>query len=150
MEKRSAFLVVNGPNLNLLGEREPSVYGNKTLHDLEKECLDWASQRKVQVDFFQSNSEGVLIDFMQKHRKSARGIVLNAGAYTHYSYAIRDCIASIDVPIVEVHLSKPEAREQFRHISLLSPVVAGKIAGFGFYGYIMALDALMYMTVSSC
>lgn len=143
MVKKPVFLVVNGPNLNLLGEREPGVYGKETLQDLQDQLIGHSQKNGYSVKCFQSNSEGMLIDIMQEHRNHAEGIVLNAGAYTHYSYAIRDCISALEIPVIEVHISNPEAREEFRHKSVISPVVAGKIAGFGLYGYVMALDALL-------
>jgi len=145
MGKRPGFLVVNGPNLNLLGEREPAVYGRASLAELEETCRKWAFDREVEVRFAQSNSEGVLIDILHEHRKDTEGIVLNAAAYTHYSYALRDCIAALVVPVIEVHISNPEAREDFRHKSVISPVVRGKITGLGIYGYILALEALMHL-----
>lgn len=142
MAKKPVFLVVNGPNLNLLGEREPSVYGRETLRDLEGKCLNWGDLNGVEVRCAQSNSEGVLLDILQGNRKEASGAVLNAGAYTHYSYALRDCIAALAIPVIEVHISNPEAREEFRQRSVIAPVVRGRIAGLGTHGYILALEAL--------
>lgn len=149
MEKKPVFLVVNGPNLNLLGEREPSVYGHETLDDLEKKCRNWGDRKGIEVRCAQSNSEGVLIDILQENRKEAHGAVLNAGAYTHYSYALRDCITALAIPVIEVHISNPEAREEFRHKSVIAPVVRGRIAGFGSHGYILALEALRNIILQS-
>lgn len=142
MEKRRIFLVVNGPNLNLLGEREPEVYGRETLTDLESLCVNWGKERDIEVRCFQSNSEGALINVIQEYRNIACGIVFNPGAYTHYSYALRDCVAAISIPVIEVHISNPEAREEFRHRSVIAPVARGRITGLGIYGYILALEAL--------
>ncbi len=142
MERRLAFAVLNGPNLNLLGEREPGIYGGHTLSDLEDLCRKWADAHGVSLDFFQSNHEGELIDRLQALRKSVSGVVFNPGGYTHTSVALRDCIAAVTVPVVEVHLSNPAAREPFRQTSLIAPVAAGSIAGFGIGGYILALEGL--------
>ncbi|WLR49748.1 type II 3-dehydroquinate dehydratase [Bacillus tianshenii] len=134
-------LVLNGPNLNRLGKREPGIYGSETLADLEEQLRQSATNESIEVEFFQSNHEGELIDCIHDAERFD-GIILNAGAFTHYSYAIRDAIASINVPVVEVHISNVHARESFRHHSVISPVVIGQIAGFGFYGYQMAMLAL--------
>lgn len=131
--------VINGPNLNLLGKREPEVYGHKTIGDLESEIDRLASKLNVEVNFFQSNIEGVIVDLLQEADKSSNGVILNAGAYTHTSVAIRDAVSSISVPVVEVHISNPEAREEFRRTSLLAGVSAGSISGFGFNSYKLAL-----------
>ncbi|MBN1332432.1 MAG: type II 3-dehydroquinate dehydratase [Synergistales bacterium] len=142
MTGKIRILVLNGPNLNLLGEREPHIYGRITLKELNDQCEEWGRENSIQVDCFQSNSEGALIDRIQEERFRVGGIILNAGAYTHYSYALRDCIASIRVPVIEVHLSNPQAREEFRKTSLIGPVARGTISGFGTHGYILALQAL--------
>jgi 3-dehydroquinate dehydratase-2 len=142
MERQLVFAVLNGPNLNLLGEREPGIYGRHTLSDVEDLCRKWADAHNVSVEFFQSNHEGELIDRLQALRKSVSGVVFNPGGYTHTSVALRDCIAAIDIPVVEVHLSNPAAREPFRQISLIAPVAAGSIAGFGIRGYLLALEGL--------
>ena len=136
------ILIVNGPNLNLTGMREPGIYGNRTLKDINASVAEFASQRGMQADFFQSNHEGELIDRIHAAAGVYCGIVLNAGAYTHYSYAIRDAIAAVGIPTVEVHLSNVFAREEFRHKSVLSPVCAGCIAGFGENSYLLAVSAL--------
>ncbi|MGH2569305.1 MAG: type II 3-dehydroquinate dehydratase [Bacteroidota bacterium] len=138
------ILVVNGPNLNLLGKREPGVYGAETLHDIETMLA-----RKfpdVKFEFFQSNSEGTLVDHLQKAMgKVFDGVILNAAAYTHYSYAIRDAIAALSVPVVEVHLSNVHAREEFRHRSVIAAVCKGVVAGFGPLSYELAVRALLDM-----
>lgn len=142
MERRLAFAVLNGPNLNLLGEREPGIYGKYTLSDAEDLCRKWADAHGASVEFFQSNHEGELIDRLQALRKSVSGVVFNPGGYTHTSVALRDCVAAVAVPVVEVHLSNPAAREPFRQTSLIAPVAAGSIAGFGIRGYLLALEGL--------
>lgn len=140
------FLVVNGPNLNLLGEREPSVYGRVTLGEIEMACRAWGTGHGVDVSCFQSNSEGALLDFLHAERGTATGVVLNPAAYTHTSVALRDGVAALTIPVVEVHLSNPGARESFRAKSLIAPVTRGTIAGFGPQGYLLALEALEAMT----
>ena len=136
------ILVMNGPNLNLLGLREPGVYGTDTYDAVCDRIRDHAAARQMQVDFFQSNSEGALIDQLHAAMGTYDGVVLNAGAYTHYSYAIRDAIAAIRLPVVEVHMSNIHAREEFRHTSVIAPVCKGQIAGFGANSYLLALEAL--------
>ena len=136
------FAVVHGPNLNMLGLREVEIYGKKTLNDLNKELEEEARKLGVEVEFFQSNSEGELITFIQQCRERVDGIVLNAGAYTHYSIAIRDAISSAELAVVEVHLSNVFKREDFRHISMLTPVCVGVISGFGNNSYLLAVNAL--------
>ncbi|MDD3471984.1 MAG: type II 3-dehydroquinate dehydratase [Syntrophaceae bacterium] len=133
------IVVINGPNLNLLGKREPSIYGDKSLEDLQSYLIKVALENKIEVDFFQSNIEGNIVDCIQQANESADGIILNAGAYTHTSVAIRDAVSAISVPVVEVHISNPLARESFRKISLLAEVTAGSISGFGFDSYLLAL-----------
>ncbi|HYZ14806.1 MAG TPA: type II 3-dehydroquinate dehydratase [Candidatus Acidoferrum sp.] len=135
-------LVVNGPNLNLLGEREPSVYGRMTLPQLERRVRAHARKRRQRVRFFQSNHEGAIIDELQRQRKWASGVVINPGAFTHYSYAIRDALASIALPAVEVHLSDVNAREEFRKISVVRDVCVAVRAGKGLDSYLEALDLL--------
>jgi 3-dehydroquinate dehydratase II len=136
------ILLVNGPNLNLLGEREPQIYGRTTLGEIEemvrKACAGWA----VQVRAFQSNHEGALIDFIQEHRGTARGIVINPGGFTHSSVALRDCIASVDLPAIEVHLSNLHVREEFRRTSLIAGACRGQITGLGVRGYLLAAEWL--------
>lgn len=136
------ILVINGPNLNLLGKREPGIYGNTTLWDLENQLKKKFSH--VTLEFYQSNSEGAIVDFLQKAMDgSSAGVVLNAGAYSHYSYAIRDAIATLAVPVIEVHISNTYAREEFRRTSVLSSVCKGVIAGLGTVGYELALQYLI-------
>ena len=132
-------VVLNGPNLNLLGEREPEVYGHETLADVEKRCRAAAADAGLSVDFRQSNHEGVLVDALHEVRTSAAGIVVNAGALTHTSVALRDAVAAVAVPVIEVHISNVHAREAFRHHSYLSAVVDGVIVGCGTQGYELAI-----------
>jgi 3-dehydroquinate dehydratase-2 len=136
------FLLLNGPNLNPLGTREPEVYGTTTLSEIEEAVSARAGTLGADVRAFQANSEGDLIDWLQRETRDADGLIVNAGAYTHTSVALRDAIASCGVPVVEVHISNVWRREAFRHESLLSPVVAGVIAGFGVHSYLLAIDAL--------
>lgn len=136
------ILVLNGPNLNLLGEREPNIYGGDTLKSINDEIYEEARQLGYDVSFFQSNSEGGLIDRLHESRLDCAGVILNAGAYTHYSYAIRDAISAIKIPVVEVHLSNVNSRDEFRKNSVIAPVCCGSIAGFGKYSYILGLYAL--------
>lgn len=133
-------LVVNGPNLNLLGTREPELYGNDTLDSLNKRLVDLAREIGLELVFFQSNHEGEIIDFIQKQAAEAIGLIINPGALTHYSIGIRDAITAVKLEAIEVHLSNISAREEFRSRSLIAPVCRGQISGFGFYGYAMALS----------
>lgn len=133
------IMVINGPNLNLLGQREPGVYGTRTLKQIEEDLGRLAQDTEIEVGFFQSNIEGELVDALQAAGLESDGVILNAGAYTHTSVAVRDAVAGIRVPVVEVHLSNPQAREEFRRVSLLSGVVAGSISGFGEQSYTLAL-----------
>lgn len=136
--------MINGPNLNRLGIREPDVYGTDTLENLESYLQTECQELDCDLIFKQSNHEGDLIDWIHKAAdEQASGIIINPGAFTHYSYAIRDAIASVDVPTVEVHISNVHKREAFRHTSVVSPVTAGQIVGFGFHGYKLALCALL-------
>ncbi len=137
------LLVLNGPNLNRLGLREPAVYGSQTLQDLEAQLQAFAGKNSCELTCFQSNHEGELIDKLHNAEGSFDGIVINPGAFTHYSYAIRDAIASITVPVMEVHISNIHKREEFRHTSVTAPVTIGQIVGLGFYGYELALQALL-------
>lgn len=135
--------LIHGPNLNMLGIRQPEVYGYDTLADIEMLVLEKAKELGFSVSCFQSNSEGALIDEIHSCYKTCDGIILNAGAYTHYSYAIRDAIASVMLPCVEVHLSDIHKREPFRHVSVIEPVCVKQISGLGKEGYILALDELV-------
>ena len=139
------ILVINGPNLNLLGEREPNIYGNESLKAINDELYEVAQKLGHELSFFQSNSEGSIIDSIHAARLEYDGIVLNAGAYTHYSYAIHDAIAAIKIPVIEVHLSNISGRDEFRKTSVIAPVCAGSIAGFGKYSYMLAIQALDYL-----
>lgn len=136
------ILVLNGPNLNLLGTRQPEVYGHTTLQMIEDLCVSHGQTLGLAVKHVQSNHEGALIDAIHAARGTQDGIVLNAGAYTHSSVALMDAISSAQVPVVEVHLSNIHAREPFRHTSYIAPVALGQICGFGAQGYVLALDAL--------
>ena len=141
MAKR--VLVLNGPNLNLLGTREPDIYGASTLKDVETLCSQTGTELGLRVDFRQSNHEGVLVDWIHEAVEKAQGIVLNAGAYTHTSIAIHDAIRAVaPLPVVEVHLSNIHAREPFRHVSKVAPHALGMICGLGPIGYTLALQAL--------
>ncbi|MEH6672973.1 MAG: type II 3-dehydroquinate dehydratase [Sulfitobacter sp.] len=138
----TSILILNGPNLNLLGTRQPDVYGKTTLTDVHAMCSDKAKSLGFDIAFEQSNHEGALIDLIHAAKGKHAAIILNAGAYTHTSIALMDAIASVELPVVEVHLSNIHAREEFRHRSYIAPVALGQICGFGATGYLMALDAL--------
>lgn len=138
-------LVINGPNLNLLGEREPEVYGEDSLQSINDSLLFHAKDLNCEISFFQNNSEGRIIDELHDARLKYDGVILNAGAYTHYSYAIRDAIAAINIPVIEVHLSNINNRDEFRKTSVIAPVCAGSIAGFGRRSYELALRAMSYL-----
>lgn len=138
------ILVLNGPNLNLLGKREPGIYGTGTLEHLEKGIVNAGKKLGIEAACIQSNYEGALLDEIHGAESGGyRGIVINPGAFTHYSIALRDAIAGIDLPVIEVHISNVHAREEFRRQSVTAPVTIGQIAGFGFFGYELALQAMV-------
>ncbi|NNK79519.1 MAG: type II 3-dehydroquinate dehydratase [Litoreibacter sp.] len=136
-----SILILNGPNLNLLGSRQPEVYGAVTLSDIETMCRSHSQDIGVNVEFLQSNHEGELVDAIHAAKGTHAAIILNAGAYTHSSIALMDAIASVELPVIELHLSNIHAREEFRHKSFIAPVALGQICGFGAQGYTLALDA---------
>ena len=136
------IIVVHGPNLNLLGEREPGFYGSDSFESVNAEIERKAEQCGFECEIFQSNHEGEIVDKLHAARLDSVGIVLNAGAFTHYSYAIADAIAAIKIPVVEVHMSNIHARDEFRHRSVIAPVCAGQIAGFGKASYLLGIEAL--------
>ena len=136
------IIILNGPNLNLLGEREKNQYGSLTLKDIEENCNNYASQNNIQLSFFQSNIEGELVEKIQNSRNKQDGLIINAGGYTHTSVAIHDALKILKIPIIELHISNIYNREEFRHKSLISKVSRGVICGFGADGYIMSLKAI--------
>jgi 3-dehydroquinate dehydratase-2 len=138
----ATVFVLNGPNLNLLGLREPEIYGSETLNDIEDRVTARGKALGLTVDFRQTNIEGQLVDWIQEARTKAKGIIINPAAYTHTSVALRDALKAVGVPAIEVHLSNTHAREEFRHHSYVSPVAHGIVVGFGAYGYELALDGL--------
>ena len=135
-------LVLHGPNLNLLGRREPDVYGRLDLAEIDRRVVDTGKQMGLDVRTFQSNHEGVLIDHLHEAQDWAKGVVFNPAGYTHTSVALRDAVSAINIPVVEIHLSNTQARDAFRHTSLIAPVCVGSIAGFGWRSYILGLRAL--------
>lgn len=137
------ILLMNGPNLDMLGVREPGVYGSQTLADLERKVSEYGARRGVQVTCFQSNHEGDLVDKIHEAHTDFDGIVYNPGAHTHYSYSLRDAIGGISAPCVEVHISDVDSREAFRHISVIAPACVAQVKGFGFDSYCMAVDLLL-------
>ena len=141
----SGILVLNGPNLNLLSQREPEVYGQMTLSEIDQRLKSVGENMGLEVRAYQSNVEGELIDALHDARDWASGVIFNPGGYTHTSVALRDAVAAIDLPVIEVHLSNVDAREEFRRRSLISPVCMGKIAGFGWRSYMLGLHALAWV-----
>ncbi len=141
-EAMKSVLVINGPNLNMLGTRQPQIYGTTTLADIEAAVRARAAEHGVAVSFFQSNHEGAIVDCLHTDGRAADSVIINAGAFTHYSYAIRDALAMLDGPAIEIHISNIHTREEFRHHSVISAVVTGQIAGLGWRGYLHALDYL--------
>lgn len=138
---KEMVLVVNGPNLNMLGQREPEIYGGRKLEDINNELREMAGELNLQIEFFQSNHEGALVDRIQAAIDDADVIIINAGALTHYSIAIYDALRAADIPVIEVHMSNIYQREEFRHNSMISPAARGGIFGFGFLSYKLALLA---------
>jgi len=145
MTDQKKIMVVHGPNLNMLGKREPGVYGTATLDDINGMLERWAAELGLVVEAFQSNHEGELVDKIQEAVNTCNGMIINPAAYTHTSVAIKDALLLLDVPVVEVHISNVYKREPFRHVSMVSDVVTGKIVGLGAHGYKLALDALAEM-----
>ena len=145
MKTNGTIFVLNGPNLDMLGVREPQIYGAQTLADVEKKVRKVAEEKGYAVEFLQFNGEGDMVDALHRAYKEAAAVILNAGAYTHYSYAIRDAIAAINIPVIEVHLSNINNRDEFRKTSVIAPVCRGSIAGFGKISYMLALNALDYL-----
>ena len=136
------IIILNGPNLNLLGEREKEKYGNITLKDIENNCKDFANKNDINLSLYQSNIEGELVEEIQKSRKEQNGLIINAGAYTHTSVAIHDALKVLTIPIIELHITNIYNREEFRHKSMISKLATGILCGFGTDGYIMALKAM--------
>lgn len=135
--------LIHGPNLNFLGIRDPEIYGKDTYTTINKGLLEKAKEYSFDMDIYQSNHEGDIIDYLQScYHKEIEGIIINAGAFTHYSYAIRDAIASVQIPTIEVHLSNIHSRETFRDVSVIAPVCVGQICGFGKHSYVLGIDAL--------
>ena len=138
----SKIIILNGPNLNRLGEREKNQYGSQTLKDIEKQCMDYAIKKKIDLSLFQSNIEGEIVEKIQESRNNQMGLIINAGGYTHTSVAIHDALKVLKIPIIELHISNIYNREEFRHKSLIGKIAKGVICGFGANGYIMSLNAI--------
>jgi 3-dehydroquinate dehydratase-2 len=145
--KAPSVLLLNGPNLNLLGTREPEIYGRRTLADIERACVAHGAGLGLKVDCRQSNAEGTLVDWVQEARTAFQGVVINPAAYSHTSVALLDALKAADLPVIEIHLSNIHRREAFRSHSYVSSVAAGVICGFGWHGYLMALDAMARMLI---
>ena len=145
MTTPSIILLLSGPNLNLLGQREPSIYGTETLDDHVERARAAAAAVGLTLEHLQSNHEGVLVDAIHAARNRCAAIVINPGAFTHYAWAIHDALATFDGPVVELHISNPNAREPWRHTSVVAPVARGSIVGFGGHGYVMAIDAVAHL-----
>jgi 3-dehydroquinate dehydratase II len=143
----STILLLHGPNLNMLGTRQPEIYGATTLAEINAAVAERAAAGGVAILAFQSNHEGALIDFIQERAQEATGVIINPGALTHYGLSLRDALASVSAPIIEVHLSNVYAREAFRHTSVIAPIATGQIAGLGWRGYLLALDWLLETTM---
>ena len=139
---KNKIIVINGPNLNLLGEREKEKYGSFTLKDVENDCIQFSKKNELEVVFFQSNIEGEIVDAIQKSRNTQDGLIINAGGYTHTSIAIHDALMVLKIPIIELHITNIYKREEFRHKSMIRGVATGIICGLGPYGYLMSLDAI--------
>ena len=137
------ILVINGPNLNMLGKRDPEHYGEQTLESIEKELSQRAQELGYEITFFQSNHEGAIIDFIQKETSNSSGILINPGALTHYGLSLRDALADARLPVIEIHLSNIYAREEWRTRSVIAPIAKGQISGLGWRGYIVALESLI-------
>jgi len=137
------ILLIHGPNLNLLGKREPDVYGSQTLADINEQLTAFAEENGAQLKIMQSNSEGEIVSFIGNNMDWADGVIINPAAYTHTSVAIRDALAAVDLPVIEIHLSNVYRRESFRHFSYVSPIAVGVISGFGAHGYLLALEAML-------
>ncbi|MCI0502181.1 MAG: type II 3-dehydroquinate dehydratase [Fusobacteria bacterium] len=135
--------IINGPNLNALGQRERNIYGNTTLEDLEALWFEYGKKKNIEIITYQSNLEGEIINYLYDNQDTVDGYIINPGALTHYSYSLRDCLAAVYKPVIEVHISNIEAREEFRKLSVVSPVVQGKVAGFGLKGYLLAIDSFL-------
>ncbi len=138
----TTFLVINGPNLNMLGKRDTGLYGSRTLAEIQSALAERAAELGVELRFFQSNHEGALVDFLQQNASAAHGIIINPGALTHYGLSLRDALADTRLPIIEVHLSNIHSREEWRHHSVVAPIALGQIAGLGWRGYLAALEFL--------
>ena len=136
------IIILNGPNLNLLGEREKKEYGSFTLKQIEENCIEYSAKNNIKLSFFQSNIEGELVEKIQDSRNNQHGLIINAGGYTHTSVAIHDALKILKIPIIELHISNIYNREEFRHKSLISKVASGVICGFGSNGYLMSLNAM--------